>query len=71
VTRLIGFGSRREVTTSGMKVRHGGVVDLHGGRMRKWFEQGTVKSGGNQILCRLEKLLKPSQSGLAGRSGTV
>jgi hypothetical protein len=52
MTRLVGFGSRREVTTSGMKVRHGREVDLHGGRMRKRFERGTVKKAGKSILCR-------------------
>jgi hypothetical protein len=44
VTRLVEFGDRREVTASGMKVRHGGVVDLHGERERKQFERGTRES---------------------------
>jgi hypothetical protein len=37
VTRLSRVGDRREVTAIDMKVRHGCVVDLHGGRERKQF----------------------------------
>jgi hypothetical protein len=38
---------RREVTAGGMKVRHGGVVNLHDGRMRK---RDTVSNTGKSIL---------------------
>jgi hypothetical protein len=40
VTRLVGSGNRQEVTASGMKVRRRGIVDLHGGQVRKRFDGG-------------------------------